>query len=201
MGEDGDLRQAQGALARVDVYVVCFVGPNDVVSNDEAIVLARLRAIEHRMAIVVCTPSVREIVRATRYKNIQRFREQASGVFGLDLAHMGGTYASMDGGKAQGIPAEWQAFYRALLSPLDHEHGASRDARARPPKPGAPRGARPEPRGASASVGKRAAQRRAPPEKRPSDEHDRYAEELAAIARQEVRRVARLIADGLFGKK
>jgi predicted amidohydrolase len=184
-----------------DAHVVCFVGPKDVVSNDEAIVLARLRAIEHRMAVVLCTPGVRELLRATRYKNMQRFREQESGIFGLDLAHMGGTYASMDGGKALGIPAEWQACYRALLSPLDSKPGSARKARTEAKKPRAPERVRPAPRAASASTRKAAAQHRAPAEEPPPGEHDRSAEELVATALQGVGRAARLIVDGLFGKK
>lgn len=74
------------------------------------------------MAIVLASPGVREVVRATRYKNIQRLRERA-GVFGVDLEHTGGTYASMGGTKGQGIPEEWQSAYRALLQPTEQPGG------------------------------------------------------------------------------
>jgi predicted amidohydrolase len=97
-----------------DVNVVCFTAPRDILSQEEAIILARLRAIEHRVAIVICTPTVREVVKTSRFKNIQRMRER-DGVFGLDVNFLGGTYATMEGGDSMGIPKKYQPDYRELL--------------------------------------------------------------------------------------
>jgi predicted amidohydrolase len=96
-----------------DVNLVCFTSPRDVLSQEEAIILARLRAIEHRVAVVVCTPTIREVIKTSRFKNIQRMRER-DGVFGLDLSFLKGTYATMEGNNQMGIPKEYQPDYRKL---------------------------------------------------------------------------------------
>ena len=97
--------------------IVCFVSDADDLSTDEAIVLARLRALEHRVAVVVCTPSVREVIKTSRYKNIQRVPER-DGLFRLDGEFMKGTYASMAATSPNGIPDEHQPAYRRLVDEL-----------------------------------------------------------------------------------
>src|SRR5439155_479228 len=57
-----------------DHHVVVFIGRDDNVSLADALVLARLRAIEHRMAIGVLTPRICEMLKTTRHKDVQRFR-------------------------------------------------------------------------------------------------------------------------------
>jgi hypothetical protein len=94
--------------------VVCFISTTTDLTSEEAIILGRLRALEHRVAIVICTPSVREVIKTSRYKNIQRIAER-EGVFGLDGAFMKGTYASMAATWPNGIPEAHQSAYRRLL--------------------------------------------------------------------------------------
>ncbi|XXT25167.1 nitrilase-related carbon-nitrogen hydrolase [Sorangium sp. So ce429] len=111
------IHQHESGLRVSSRNIVCFVSKNDDLTADEAIVLARLRAIEHRVAIVICTPWVREVFKTSRYKNIQRIRERGA-IFGLDGAFMKGTYASMAGTARAGIPEEHQRAYGSLLSDL-----------------------------------------------------------------------------------
>ncbi len=108
----------EGGKADFDAHVVTFSSATDALTQDEAIILARLRAIEHRVAVVVCTPSLREVIKSNRYKNIQRMKERPEGVFGIDFEFTGGTYESMGRTAGQGIPEEHQARYRALLDLL-----------------------------------------------------------------------------------
>lgn len=108
-----------------DVNVVCFTSPIDALSRDEAIILARLRAIEHRVAIVICTPTVREVIKTNRYKSIQRIQER-DGVFGLDLHFLGGTFASMEGSEGRGIPRQYQPDYSKLLEAVQAPPGRRR---------------------------------------------------------------------------
>lgn len=105
--------------------IVCFVSKNGDLTAEEAIVLGRLRAIEHRAAIVICTPCVREVFKTSRYKNIQRISERG-GIFGLDGAFMKGTYASMAGTAPNGIPEQHQRAYGSLLTePTARKQGVS----------------------------------------------------------------------------
>jgi predicted amidohydrolase len=105
-----------------EANIVCFTGSRDVLNTEDAIMLARLRAIEHRVAVVICTPSVREVIKTSRFKNIQRMRE-CGGVFGLDLKFLGGTYATMEGNSRMGIPKEYHQQYRDLLDLAADQEG------------------------------------------------------------------------------
>jgi hypothetical protein len=100
-----------------DVHLVVFVGNDREMQFDDALALAKLRAIEHRMAIGLFTPTRRELLKTNRYKNIQRFREN-DGVFGLDGEFSGGTYSHAKAekkGGLLGIPLEFVPQYRALM--------------------------------------------------------------------------------------
>lgn len=98
-----------------DAHVVAFTSDADDLSKDEAMVLARLRAIEHRVAVVVCSPNIRLVLKSNRYKLIQCFGEH-EGVFGSNLEFLGGTYESTGNTKGEGIPRRYHARYRELLA-------------------------------------------------------------------------------------
>jgi hypothetical protein len=108
------IHRHESAPRRTSKNVVCFVSRTDDLTGDDAVILGRLRALEHRVAIVICTPSVREVIKTSRYKNIQRIAER-EGLFGLDGAFMKGTYASMAATWPNGIPEAHQQAYRGLL--------------------------------------------------------------------------------------
>lgn len=93
--------------------VVCFVSASNVITVDKALLHARMRAIEHRVAIVVCTPAVREVVLASRYKNIQRAQEDG-GVFRFHGGLLKGTFSALGATANQGIPREYQDLYGEL---------------------------------------------------------------------------------------
>ncbi len=97
-------------------HVVVYVGgPDDELSHDEIVCMLRLRAIEHRMAVGYLSPSIREMIKTNRYKNIQRFAEQ-DGVFGLDGMFMGGTFSSASAdASGLGIPDRYIAQYLSLM--------------------------------------------------------------------------------------
>ena len=99
-----------------DAHLVCFVTDADV-DAERAVALARLRAIEHRTGIALCARNVREVLKSSRYKNIQRVAERPDGTFGIELDFMSGTYAGMGKTAGQGIPPEYQDDYRRLLEP------------------------------------------------------------------------------------
>ncbi len=95
-------------------HVVVFVGRDGELAPRDAIALAKLRAIEHRMAIGILTPSTRELIKTNRYKNIQRFVGH-DGVFGLDLMFLGGTYAHAPETGFLGIKRQFLDAYRSLV--------------------------------------------------------------------------------------
>ena len=75
-------------------HVVAFVGePPDW---NEALALMKLRAIEHRMAIIVVGRTKSECIKTNNYRAIQRI-EQHSGVFGLNKDCLGGTTRALNG--------------------------------------------------------------------------------------------------------
>lgn len=101
-------------------HIVCFVAgdrPALPRPKDELIALARLRAIEHRVAVVIATPDVQEVLKSSRYKNIQRF-PVTDGKVGMELDFVEGTYASMGKTAGQGIAADYQETYKGLLDPI-----------------------------------------------------------------------------------
>lgn len=96
-----------------DHHLLVYGGGNEP-THDEVIALLRLRAIEHRMACGYLGVHGRELIKTSRYKNIQRLRHVA-GVFGLDGMWMGGTFASAsDASSALGIPPAHISAYREL---------------------------------------------------------------------------------------
>lgn len=122
------IHRAEPTPTPFDHHVVVFAGSDIDLDLSDALSLAKLRAIEHRMAIGVLSPTIREMIKTNRYKNIQRFQHD-DGVFGLDAMFMAGTYAYAHEGRGNGICVEWLPAYRALIEPEDRarvrfRHGA-----------------------------------------------------------------------------
>jgi hypothetical protein len=80
--------------------------PGDILS------LMKMRAIEHRAGVAVLAGDVREMVKTTKHKNIQRFQEK-NGVFGLNRDSLGGTWSTA----TTFIPRRWFPHYLSLLEP------------------------------------------------------------------------------------
>jgi predicted amidohydrolase len=112
--DDGTLvhREDLGAEA-FDHYIVAYVGTSSR-THSELLALAKLRAIEHRVGVVIFTETVREVLKTNRYKNIQRFVER-QGRFGLNAEFLGGVWSTASGTPTQGIPRDRFEEYRALL--------------------------------------------------------------------------------------
>lgn len=93
-------------------HIVAYFGePEDL---GEAITLTKLRAIEHRMAVLLVGDATWECIKTTRHKNIQRLCPQ-NGVFKLNAECLGGTATALQGRNGLGIPKRDFDKYRALL--------------------------------------------------------------------------------------
>ena len=101
-----ELRPPSGTF---DHHIVVYHARGAPVEADGVISMARLRAIEHRVAVCILAGDVREAIKTNNYKSIQRFCE-TDGVFGLDTRNLGGTRA----GCVAGIPEEKIDDYLAL---------------------------------------------------------------------------------------
>jgi hypothetical protein len=108
------LHRAEPPSGAFDHHVVAYGGDSSM-SEDDVIALLRLRAIEHRFAVAILTPSLREVVKTNRYKNIQRFKPRED-VFGIDANFLGGTFDGARDGSDLGIPQRFMLHYKALVS-------------------------------------------------------------------------------------
>ena len=101
-----DVRQSS-----FDHHIVAYFGePKDL---GEAITFIKLRAIEHRMAVLLVGNTTWECIKTTRYKNIQRLRPR-NGVFKLNAECLGGTASALKGRNGLGMPRRHFDKYRAL---------------------------------------------------------------------------------------
>ena len=92
-------------------HVVAYYGqPND---QDEAMALMKLRAIEHRVGVLLVGEDAIECIKTHRYKNIQRFRER-DGVFGLNAEFLGGTRSTARAASTRGVSRRYFEDYLAL---------------------------------------------------------------------------------------
>ena len=92
-------------------HIVAYFGePKDL---DEAIALMKLRAIEHRVAVLLAGDASWECIKTTRRRTIQRFRPR-NGVFNLNAVCLGGTASALAGRNGLGIPRRHFDNYRAL---------------------------------------------------------------------------------------
>lgn len=101
------LRPPQGTFQHHIVIYHDMPAPKD---KDRILVMARLRAIEHRVGVGILAGNMREVIKTDNYKHIQRFRGE-NGVFGLDVNQLGGTYTTYK----NAIPKKLFEKYLALV--------------------------------------------------------------------------------------
>jgi hypothetical protein len=101
-----ELRPPDGTF---DHHIVVYHSQKPPKDVDRVLAMARLRAIEHRIAACVLAGTMREAIKTNNYKYIQRFHD-TNGVFGLDAKNLGGTRA----GCVAGIPENKIDGYLAL---------------------------------------------------------------------------------------
>lgn len=106
--------RAEPPTGTFDHHLVVYGGGTSQRSPSDIMALLRMRAIEHRIAAAALTPTMREVVKTNRYKNIQRMKG-SDGVFGLDANFLGGNFEGTRSGKL-GIPTRFMPEYRALFS-------------------------------------------------------------------------------------
>jgi len=102
----------QGAFSH---HVVTYCAAEASDSFEDLLALAKLRAIEHRIAVVLVAGGHRAVLKTNRYKNIQRFKE-ADGVFGLNAEFLGGTWSTASSTPRMGIPEEFFPSYLSLAT-------------------------------------------------------------------------------------
>jgi len=84
------LRPPSGSFAH---HIVVYHKQKTPVDQDRILAMAKLRAIEHRVAVVILAGDMREVIKTDRYKHIQRIQAQ-NNIFGLNASNMGGTYST-----------------------------------------------------------------------------------------------------------
>jgi len=77
--------------------------------------LAKLRAIENRVGILILADEIREALKTTNYENIQRFKER-NGVVGFNKKCLGGPESVFSQSRIQGIPINFKEKYLELLT-------------------------------------------------------------------------------------
>jgi hypothetical protein len=101
--------------AAYDHHVVAYCAAKSTDRFDNLLALAKLRAIEHRIAVVVAAGDHRAVLKTNRYKNIQRFQEVA-GLFGLNAEFLGGTWSTIGSTPGLGIPEQFFPTYLSLTT-------------------------------------------------------------------------------------
>jgi hypothetical protein len=76
-----------------DCHVVVYHAPSTPTEAERCQMLAALRAVEHRVAVVIIAGRLREVLQTDNYKKVQRMQEH-DGVFGLTARNLGGTWTS-----------------------------------------------------------------------------------------------------------
>jgi hypothetical protein len=97
-----------------DHHVVGYLSSREPAAVANLLALAKLRAIEHRLGVVIQAGDYRVALKTNRYKNIQRFQE-VNGVFGLNAEFLGGTWSTAGTTPTLGIPDRFFSEYLALL--------------------------------------------------------------------------------------
>jgi hypothetical protein len=97
-----------------DHHLLIYHAPDAPACLGDALSLIKLRAIEHRVGVALYAGDVREVLKTTKYKNIQRFVEH-DGVFGLNAESLGGTWSTAGASSLQGVPRIRFDAYLSLL--------------------------------------------------------------------------------------
>jgi hypothetical protein len=98
-----------------DHHVVVYFARAKPVALDDVLALMRLRAVEHRVGVVVVAGEYREALKTNRYKNVQRFQE-VNGSFGLNAEFLGGTWSTAGSTPGLGIPERFFDRYLAVAA-------------------------------------------------------------------------------------
>lgn len=93
----------------IDHHIVVYHSRETPTSEHKVLAMARLRAIEHRVAVAVLAGPLKEVMKTNNYRNIQRFRPE-NDLYGLDFSNLGGALTA--GGSA--IPGELYEEYLKL---------------------------------------------------------------------------------------
>jgi hypothetical protein len=96
-----------------DHHIILYHSPRSPDRFDDVISLMKLRAIEHRVGVTLLAGNVREVLKTSSYKNIQRFTER-DGIFGLNSKFLAGTWSTAGASSLKGIPYSWFSAYRSL---------------------------------------------------------------------------------------
>ena len=91
-------------------HIVVYYDQDSPIDKDRVIAMARLRAIEHRIAAAVMAGDMKEMIKTDNYKQIQRFKPEGD-VFGLNTRNLGGTHVTY----SNAIPQKLFGKYLELL--------------------------------------------------------------------------------------
>jgi len=98
---------------KIHYYIVLYHGKDSKFSRSELLSLAKLRAIENRVGVIVFTDKIKLVLEATRYKQIQLFKER-NGIFGLTKEYLKGP-ENIFTRNTQGIHVKFKNIYLELL--------------------------------------------------------------------------------------
>ncbi len=101
--------EAPEPSAGIKHHIVVYYSETTPPDTNRPLAMARLRAIEHRIAACVMAGSMREVIKTNNYKFIQRLKA-VDGVFGLNTANLGGTRVT----GSNAIPGDMFRHYLAL---------------------------------------------------------------------------------------
>jgi predicted amidohydrolase len=101
--------------ATFDHHLLLYHSPEAPASPRNVLSLMKLRAVEHRVGVALIGGNVREVLKTSSYKNIQRMAER-NGIFGLNSRFLGGTWSTARPTSLDGVPYKWFAAYRSLMT-------------------------------------------------------------------------------------
>lgn len=90
-------------------YLVLYYGESEL-TESEVISLAKLRAIENRVGVIVFSKDIKLVLKTNNYKQIQFFKEK-NGVYGINKMCLGGPESVF----TSGIPVKFKEKYLKLL--------------------------------------------------------------------------------------
>jgi predicted amidohydrolase len=107
--------------SNVDYCFVLYHGDSPIsLSDSDLIAFAKLRAIESRVVVLILSGKLQEVLKTTKYKNIQRFKDK-NGVIGFNKESLGGPESIFSGSRIRGIPQKFKERYLELLTTRDNK--------------------------------------------------------------------------------
>ena len=98
---------------KAEHYIVFYYGKSQLTKSG-IFSLAKLRAIENRIGIIVLSKDIKLVLKTTKYKNIQLFQER-KGIFGLNKECLDGPMSIFTHRPIDGIPVKVKEKYLELL--------------------------------------------------------------------------------------